>query len=294
MNTATIPQQNASSSRFQTKRALVAYMSDQEKHNILIGQSPLLGEELAKLEKTIAQYNAARMARPKYTPITPIITESGPLLDRITSRIDVTTMFNATGMRWHPAMIDLRKILAFQPIVRVDDLDDRIGIALNDPDALLELCFPSGRNIAASFETNPQGYTITTTNPHFTYVSSQIPIPKNIQALPVLTFTPQVNAGFFNVVCYQGRYFIRDGYHRAAGLLHKSKEEQVVVPCIIIEAQMLNQTGWQPGMIAEAILLSDYPPYVSDFWNEAVSCDFFQKARRRIFRMKIDMFEIDD
>ena len=297
MNTATIPQQNASSSRFQTKRALVAYMSDQEKHNILIGQPPLLGEELAKLEQTIAQYNAARMARPKYTPITPIITESSPLLDRICSRPDIISAFKSTGMPWRPVMVDLRKILSFQSVVRIDNLADRIGTALNNPDALLELCFPSNANIEASIETSPQGYTITTTSPHLMYIPSLVPVTIGNQMTPVPAFTPQTNPGFFHVVCYQGRYFIRDGYHRAVGLLYKNTDEQIVVPCILVEAQLLSQTGWQPGqsgMIAEAILLSDYLPHVSDFWDETVSCDFIQKSKRRIFRMRLDIFEIDN
>jgi len=148
--------------------------------------------------------------------------------------------------------------------------------------------------IEASFETNEQGHTIVTSNPNLAYVPTQIPVQAGAQFVPAPAFVPQINVGFLNVVHYQGRYFIRDGYHRAAGLLRNNTEQQVIIPCILVEAQTLNQTGWRPGMIAEAVLFSDHPPYVSDFWDEAVSRDLLQKPKRRIFRMRLDLFEIEE
>ena len=146
----------------------------------------------------------------------------------------------------------------------------------------------------ASFEMNEQGYTIITSSPNLTYVPKPIPVQAGAQFLPAPAFVPQFNLGFLNVAHYQGRYFIRDGYHRAVGLLHNNAEPQIIIPCILIEAQTLNQTGWRPGMIAEAVLLSDHPPYISDFWDEEVSRELLQRAKRRVFRIRLDLFEIDE
>jgi hypothetical protein len=286
--------QSANPPRLHTKRVLVAYMDDQEKRNLLLGRSPLPGEDLAQIEQSIAQYNTARTSRPRYVPTNPIVSEDNPILDKIRTRPDIINVFTPAGLSWRAVMIDLKQILSFQPIVRVDDLDERVMAASKDPDSLLQLCFPPNVQMEASFETSEQGHTIVTSSPNLTYVPAQLPAQIGGQPVPALAFVPQFNFNFLNVAHYQGRYFIRDGYHRTAGLLRNNAEPQVIIPCILVETQTLNQTGWRPGMIAEAVLLSDHPPYVSDFWDEAVSRDLLQKPKRRIFRMRLDLFEIDE
>lgn len=159
---------------------------------------------------------------------------------------------------------------------------------------MLELCFPLNVQMEASFEISEQGHTILTSSPNLTYIPTQIPVQVGMQSVPSPAFVPQFNFSFLNVVHYQGRYFIRDGYHRAAGLLHNNPEPQVIIPCILVEAQTRNQTGWRPGMIPEAVLLSDHPPYISDFWDDEVSSELLQRAKRRVFRFHLDMFEIDE
>ncbi len=286
--------QSTNSPRFHTKRTLVAYVDDQEKRNLLLGRPPLPGENLVGIEQRIERYNAARNFRPSYTPTNTIVSEDDPTLDRIRNRPDIMNTFAPTGLSWRAVMIDLKQVLSFQPMVRVDDLDGRVMTARKDIDSLFQLCFPPNVQMEASFETNEQGHTIITSSPNLTYVPTQLPVQVGGQLVPVPAFVPQFNLGFLNVAHYQGRYFIRDGYHRAAGLLRNNSEPQVIIPCILVEAQTLNQTGWRPGMIAEAVLLSDHPPYVSDFWDEEVSRELLQKPKRRVFRMRLDLFEIDE
>lgn len=286
--------QSANTPRLHTKRALVAFLDDQEKRNLLLGRQPLPGENLASLMQRIEKYNEARYSRPTYLPTNPIVSEDHPILERIRSRQDIIKTFASMGLNWHVAMIDLRQILSFQPIVRIDDLDGRVSDASKDVELLYELCFPLNVQMEASFETNEQGHTIITSSPNLMYVPAQLPAPIGTQVVLTPAFIPQLNFGFMNVAHYQGRYFIRDGYHRAAGLLHNNREPQVIIPCIIVEAQTLIQTGWRQGMIAEAVMLSDYPPFVSDFWNDEISNELLQKAKRRVFRIRLDLFEIDE
>lgn len=286
--------QSTNSPRFHIKRTLVAFVDDPEKRKLLLGRPPLPGENLAQIEQRIERYNTARNLRPRYTPTNPIVSEDDSILDRIRTRPDIINIFAPTGLPWRAVMIDLKQVLSFQPIVRVDDLDERVMAASKDIDSLYQLCFPSNVQMEASFETSEQGHTIITSSPNLTYVPSQLPVQVGTQLVPAPAFVPQLNFGFLNVAHYQGRYFIRDGYHRAAGLLRNNPEPQVIIPCILVEARTLNQTGWQPGMIAEAVLLSDHPPYISDFWNDEVSSELLERAKRRVFRMRLDLFEIDE
>lgn len=284
-------QQPPVSPQLLTIRALVAYVDDQEKRNILLGRHPLPGEDLTQLEETIAKYNAARASLPVFISTNPIVSEEDSLLDTIRARPDVMDAFTSLGIPWRAVMIDLRHVLAFQPAVRVDDLDERVATALKNHDALMQLCFPSNVLMEASFETNEHGHTCITSSPNFTLIPSQLPVQIGGQIILTPAFVPQLNSNFFNVAYYQGRYFIRDGYHRAVGLLRNTTEAQVIVPCILVEAQTLSQTGWKPGMIAEAVLLSERPPRLSDFWDTSVSHELLRRATRRVFRMRLDFFE---
>jgi hypothetical protein len=285
--------QSTNSPRFHTKRTLIAYVDDQEKRNILLGRPPLPGENLTQIEQSIARYNAARTSRPRYTPTNPIVSEDDPILDKIRTRPDIINAFNPAGLSWRTVMIDLKQVLSFQPIVRVDDLDERVTAVNKDTDSLLQLCFPPNVQMEASFEMNEQGYTIITSSPNLTYIPTPIPVQAGEQSIPAPAFVPQFNLGFLNVAHYQERYFIRDGYHRSAGLLRNNTEPQVIIPCILVEAQTINQIGWRPGMIAESVLLSYHPPYVSDFWDEEVSHEILQKPKRKVYRIRLDVFEID-
>jgi hypothetical protein len=286
-------QQPANRSQFHKTRALVAYLDDQEKRNLLLGRPVLPGEDLTQIEQRIEQYNNARTSRANYSPTNPIVSDDDPILDIIRTRPEIAAAFDQLGLPYRSVMIDLKQVLSYQSIVRIDNLDERVTAATKKSDALLELCFPTTMQIEASMEMDGQGYTLTTSNPNLSLVLTQIPIPVAVGQIALTpAFVPQDNTGFLNVVHYQGRYFIRDGYHRAVSLIRNNTEPQVIVPCIIIEAQTLNQTGWRPGMIAEAILLSNNPPHLSDFWDDTISCELLRQSKRKIFRVRLDVFEI--
>src|SRR5207244_10425447 len=98
--------------------------------------------DLTQIKQSIAQYNAARTSRLIYVPTNPTVSEDDPILDKIRTRPDIINAFAPAGLPWHAVMIDLKQILSFQPIVRIDDLDERITAASKDIDSLLQLCFP--------------------------------------------------------------------------------------------------------------------------------------------------------
>ena len=87
-----------------------------------------------------------------------------------------------------------------------------------------------------------------------------------------------MGASYLQVVEYSGRYFVRDGYHRAAGLLHR---EVSVVPCIHIVAETFEQVGVLPRMLTFETMFSDRPPTVKDFWSEEVARDVLQPHHGR-------------
>jgi len=83
-----------------------------------------------------------------------------------------------------------------------------------------------------------------------------------------------VHAGspFFEVAEYAGRWFLRDGYHRAYNLLRAGV---FFLPAVIVQARTLEELGAVlPQFFSELILLSDHPPFVSDFLDEALTIQY--------------------
>lgn len=100
----------------------------------------------------------------------------------------------------------------------------------------------------------------------------------NVAMLP---FVLMKNPSYLQIVQYKDRYFIRDGYHRAAAFL---RHGITVVPCIHLETQLPEEVGLlQPGMFTEEVLFGEHPPRLRDFWDDTVACDSLQPAQRKVF-----------
>ncbi len=275
-----------SSSSLQTYRALVGWMNEQEQLQTLLGRLPLPTDDLAALSASAAAYRAAVTSRPAFTPMSPLSAIEGvELLAALSVRPDIHAFVAGVGGRL--AMVNLREVLAFQKTIRVDDLDARAAPALEDLSHLLELCFPSSLSLEINYERDDVGFTLTSTNPNFLIVPGQSPL--DIGGLSSFPFHLVPNRNYFMVAHYQGRYFIHNGYHRAVGFLRAGRD---IVPCVLAEAQHFDQVGWRPGMIDQEQMLGEYPPRLVDFWDDAVSYSILRQARRRVFRLRVDVFDV--
>jgi hypothetical protein len=88
-------------------------------------------------------------------------------------------------------------------------------------------------------------------------------------AMPVAVYA---GSPFFEVAQYAGRWFLRDGYHRAYNLLRAGIFR---LPAVIVRARTLEELGAvQPRFFSEAILLSEHLPFVTDFLNEALTIEY--------------------
>ena len=98
-----------------------------------------------------------------------------------------------------------------------------------------------------------------------------------------------VHAGspFFEVAEYAGRWFLRDGYHRAFALL---RGEVFHVPAVVVRARTLAELGAiGPQFFPEPILLSQHPPLVTDFLDEALTVTY--ERPRTVKTLRISMHE---
>ncbi len=194
-------------------------------------------------------------------------------------------------------MVDLRKTLSFQKVISVEGLDERLANVSND--SLVDLCLPRQQAmppLGAFTDADGKGFTVSSVNPNLRIAAGQLSDalvspspglpPVKMQAITLLVF---MGMSYLQVVQYRGRSFIRDGYHRAAGLLRRGV---FVVPCIFIEAQSFEQIGTSAGSFTYETLFGERPPKLSDFWDDEVGGSIEQIAVKKVVRVRGEEFVV--
>ena len=107
--------------------------------------------------------------------------------------------------------------------------------------------------------------------------------------MQAFTFFVNMGASYIQVVRYQGRSFLRDGYHRAAGLLRAGVTR---IPAVVIDAPSFQFVASAPGLFDHEVAFRDHAPKLADFWDESVSADVLQPAVRKVVRLRAEEFVV--
>src|SRR5262249_14510895 len=93
-----------------------------------------------------------------------------------------------------------------------------------------------------------------------------------------LGFQVRVIASFVQVTRVQGRYFVRDGYHRCVGLLRRGVR---YAPALVREDLGLGDLAL-PGMLPYEVFMGQRPPVLPDFLDDSVCAAVRLTAARRV------------
>jgi hypothetical protein len=277
-------------------RALIGWMAEAEGVATLLGRG-ITGSELPVEQRALAEAFRVRVAgMPRYEPVDPVVNDTPVELSEIAQREELIATF--VGVRWRIAVVDLRKVLSFQKIVEVEGIEERLG-SLDDYGRLVDLCLPRRQPVPPSgalSDPDGKGFTISSVNPNLRIAGGQLaeavvsPQPGapsvRMQAVTFLVF---FGASYLQVVKYKGRSFVRDGYHRAAGLIRRGIFE---VPCVLIEADSFEQLGAPQGSFTYEVLFGDHPPELRHFWDDTVAADVDRIAVRKVVRIRADEFVV--
>jgi len=185
-------------------------------------------------------------------------------LDLQQSRLDLRA--EMMGLDWSLGVVDLRQLLAFQRRLSFHSTLPAMTVPPQcDWDSLIEIAFASPNPVICDVvhDTDKKTVTLQSSNPNMQLRVTQDP------ATPVAVYA---GSPFFEVAQYAGRWFLRDGYHRAYRLLRAGIFQ---LPAVIVRARTLEELGAvQPQFFSEAILLSEHPPFVSDFLNDALTIEY--------------------
>jgi hypothetical protein len=278
-------------------RVLLGWLSDKEAVPHLFGRNPNPEDDLSVILPQIAAARAAVQARHVFVPADPVIGGDRELLDQIAARPELQAAI--PDAPWTVEWVDLTRILSIQKIITTAGLDARVGVVNDDPEAIAELCLPVAQPVPPGGGFTDQdglGFTISSLNPNLRVAGSQVhealvasapgAPPQKMQGI---TFFINMGTSYVQVARYQGRSFLRDGYHRTVGLLRAGVTR---VPAVVIDAPSFQYIVPQPGLFDHEVAFSERPPLLTDFLDDTVSVEGSQPTIRKVVRVQAEQFVV--
>lgn len=199
-------------------------------------------------------------------------------LSQHANRDDLKAEFDA--LDWHIGAVDLRRLISFQrrlALAQPNSAEHRNAL---DWPARVDIALPWRRRSEFTQDLNRAGLTLSSGNPDLT-----VRLKQSRDAAEAFAIDVHHGSPFIEVGCYRGRWFLRDGYHRAHRLLRANTFE---VPAVVIHARSLEELGAnQEWFFPERILLSRRPPAVTDFLSDDLVLRWVRPARRKVVRVTI-------
>lgn len=277
-------------------RTLTAWLSDDHAIAVLLGRNRQPGEDLAELTARLASARAALAARPPFLATDPLVLHDRTRLEELAQRDDLRAAF--AGMRWTVEMIDMSLVQSLQMSIKVDHVDERVAPVLADPAELWELCIPSRQKEpprGAFKDADQRGYTLSSIDPNLRVAGSKVDTMEIVTAsgpirVQAIMFFVSFGNSYMHVARHDGRYFLRDGYHRVVGLMAAGITK---MPCVVVELPGTFEE-LMPGRqsFSREVCFSDRPPLVSDFLDDAVADAFRHPVSRKVIRVRSEEFAV--
>lgn len=280
-------------------RVLLAWFSRQDAIVAQFGfRVPNPGEDEATAAATYEAQCAARLSRVPFAGEPAVL---GPLPEAIAAvgaaRLGelVAQMTAADAARLRLGLVDLTRVLSLQKAVTLDEVESRVARAA--PDAWTELaaiCLPAGGAdldaLQGTFDKDGKGVTIVSPNPNLRVTPVQNMILPGSGAR-VVGFQIVFGSPHMHVVEYRGRCILKDGYHRAYGLLARGVSR---VPCIVERAgDFTDVHSGSTTLISPGDLLGEHPPRLTDYFDPAVSLQVEQRVFRKAIRIHAEEFAVN-
>jgi hypothetical protein len=285
-------------------RTLLPWLEDGEAISYLLGHMPLPGEDVTAQQSLLSASRAKHQARPIYALPAPAIDDLPQEIQQqgeaFCKRPEIASALQ--GLDWSLGMVDLRQVLSFQKMVAEEQALERANsVKIGDLGQLFSFCLPDPESeitLTGALDHNQRGITLSSLNPNLR-VGGQLSFDIDVAVVPgspgrkerVVGFTVNFGAKFVQIAEYQGRWFVRDGYHRTYGLLRRGIQQ---IPAVFIRARSFQELGAaQPGFFPYEVLFSERPPFLTDFLDDDVSKSVAQKATRKVVRISAEEFVVE-
>jgi hypothetical protein len=285
-------------------RCLLAWMPETEALNILSGHIPAPGENVQTQRETWESARNANNIRPIFHAPAAVSEDLPEELRArgaaFSQRPDVIAAFQS--MEWRVGMADLSQVLSYQKVVVEEDAIARVDAAIqaHDLQGVFSFCLPDPAGpeaLQGAMDADQKGITFSSLNPNLRVAGlagSQIDVAiapgQPTMKHQFIGFVINFGAPFVQVAEYNGRWFVRDGYHRCFGLLRRGIAK---IPCVSVRARSFAELGAaNPGFFPYEILFGERPPFLRDFLDDAVSATTRQVAQRKVVRIRAEDFTV--
>ncbi len=207
------------------------------------------------------------------------------LLNVAAQRIDLQEEYE--GLDWTLGVVDLHRLLAFQRRLIFNPAHRSSPIPLPDDwPQLISLTLGLRRNTEHHIARNggpgeSLDIRLHSDNPDLQLRTRGRDVGDD--RLPLFLYG---GSPFFEVAELRGRWFLRDGYHRAYLLLQAGVHR---IPAVVIRTHTLEELGaTKPWFFHEEQLFSDRPPGVVDFLDDSLVFHYEREALRKVIRIHIE------
>ncbi len=178
------------------------------------------------------------------------------------------------------ALVDLTRVCGFQPSVFTDSATERAGgVDVTDFTQLARVTLPTEWNVEqrASLDEGRHLWMLASRNPNLRIVG-QFAGPVGPNGLPGFGFIVTITPSFVQVASYQGRHFLRDGYHRSIGLLALGAR---FVPALVRPFTSIQELV-PAGMLPQEAFMGPKPPLLADFADDGVAATVYLPASQKM------------
>jgi hypothetical protein len=264
-------------------RALIGWMRESAALGLLANH-PDLGSDDDRL-RVIRSAQASMKARPVAGEQLNVVSEPPESLAEYVRELmahGVMDQFKAEG--WTVRMADLRRVCSVQPSVFLDHAADRTRTAAaDDIEGLAQITLPTNQDateFSRSYDEARQRFVLTSRNPNFRVVGSiTTPMAVKGQGGLAVGFVVVTAPSLLQVAKYRGRYVLRDGNHRALGLLANGIH---TVPVLYREYHEFDTMNLSSGLFQPRVFLGERPPLLVDYLDDTVATTVFMAAMQRV------------
>ncbi len=287
----------------QQMRWLIAWMNEAEAIASLAGHLPRPDEDLNERRRVWQSATQALGMRALYKDPVLRLEELPPVLNEAAGAFCATPEVAATlhGLDWKLGYVDLNNVLSFQKAVAEEDSVKRVNDAgIDNLQDLFSFCLPTLKDtvaLAGSLDHDQKAVTFSSLNPNLR-VGSHVILDIEVAPGPGLPtkaeklvgFVVSFGSRFVQVVEYNDRWFLRDGYHRCYGLLRRGIHK---IPCIFINARNFEETGAaSAGFFPYEVLFGQRPPFLTDFLDDSLARTASRLAQRKVLRLSAEEFVV--
>lgn len=267
-------------------RELIAWELDEYPY-----RDSAMSDRREEFAKQIDRARQRLAARERHTSCPALLAEETKTINHLLAECTHNSALQAEyeGLDWRLAVVDLHCLLAFQRrLVFSASQQPSHNPEPDDWPQLISLTIGLQRSTEHQFVRNASAtgdldISLLSRNPDL-----QLRLSPNAGRSGHSPLSLYGGSPFFEAAELHGRWFLRDGYHRAYRLLQAGVHR---VPAVVIYARTIEELGaTEPWFFSEQQLFSDRPPRLMDFLEEDLVLSYRRTALRKVIRIRIEEF----